>query len=307
MHTNLVRRVMSAHYPPASTYKMLPLLAALESGKFTTDHQVTCQGFYDVGENEEGEYRRRFRCWQRQGHGTLSMSDALKESCDVYLYDLVAGEQGLGHEETIAVARRFGLGEQLCMDLIGETPGTVPDETYKLQKYGDGWRTGDSINHSIGQGFWETTPLQLATMISRLVNGGYAVQPYYVQPNVPYVWPQIDIAAENLTHIRAAMESVTLDRNGTAYKARIKVAGMEMAGKTGTAQVKSLEVVQKSQRTVLFKTIPTANIAYFWGTHRWISRDTLVPSLLSMVVVDLRPPRLLRAISSLWLNPVVQR
>ena len=121
------------------------------------------------------EYRRRFRCWQRQGHGTLSMSDALKESCDVYLYDLVAGEQGLGHEETIAVARRFGLGEQLCMDLIGETPGTVPDETYKLQKYGDGWRTGDSINHSIGQGFWETTPLQLATMISRLVNGGYAV------------------------------------------------------------------------------------------------------------------------------------
>lgn len=234
-------RVMSAHYPPASTYKMLPLLAALESGKFTTDHQVTCQGFYDVGENEEGEYRRRFRCWQRQGHGTLSMSDALKESCDVYLYDLVAGEQGLGHEETIAVARRFGLGEQLCMDLIGETPGTVPDETYKLQKYGDGWRTGDSINHSIGQGFWETTPLQLATMMSRLVNGGYAVQPYYVQPNVPYVWPQIDIAAENLTHIRKAMESVTLDRNGTAYKARIKVAGMEMAGKTGTAQVKSLE------------------------------------------------------------------
>ena len=235
-----LNRVLVAKYPPASTYKMLPLLAALESGQFSTDHKVTCQGFYDVGETEDGEYRRRFHCWQRRGHGELNMQEALKNSCDVYLYDLVAGESGLGHEKTIEVARQFGLGEQVCVDLIGEASGTVPDENYKLTKFGDAWRTGDSINSSIGQGFWETTPLQLATMTARLVNGGYAVRPHYVQPDMPYDWPRINVSGANLDRIRKAMEKVTTDESGTAYGARIEIAGMEMAGKTGTAQVRSL-------------------------------------------------------------------
>ena len=187
------------------------------------------------------------------------MSSALKFSCDSYMYELVQQlvpssqiPDGLtngmvNQDKMVEMARAFGLGEQVCVDLIGENTGIAPDRTWKQDAVGEEWRTGDTLNSSIGQGFWRLTPLQLATMTSRLVNGGVAVRPHYILPDVPYAWPKIPVGANNLRQIRDFMTLVTQDNNATAYAARIDIPGFEMGGKTGTAQVAGIRTGEEGR------------------------------------------------------------
>jgi len=160
-------KAIAGGYPPASTFKMVVMLAALESGLIDPRKTVNCAGKVRLG-------NRYFHCWKRQGHGKVDMRDALKFSCDTYFYDI---SQQIGIDPIADVARRLGLGEIYDISIRGSIAGIVPTEGWKRERLGTGWRTGDTLNASIGQGFVLATPLQLATMTARIANATRAVVP----------------------------------------------------------------------------------------------------------------------------------
>jgi len=164
-------KVIGGGYPPASTFKMVVMLAALESGLVNPEDTVYCNSKYPLG-------NRIFNCWKRNngGHKFINMRNALKESCDVYFYDLI---QKVGIDRVKNVAQRLGLGQRYEeLGIAGQAAGIVPDDEWKRKRLNEPWRTGDSLNASIGQGFVLATPLQLATMTARLANGHHAVSPF---------------------------------------------------------------------------------------------------------------------------------
>jgi penicillin-binding protein 2 len=164
----MLNKAIAGQYPPGSTFKMIVALAALESRAIGPDHEVYCPGFTQLGQ-------ARFHCWRHHGHGRLGLIQAIAQSCDVYFYD-VARRAGL---EAIAdMARRFGFGERLGIDLTGERPGLVPSHGWKLARFGVPWQPGETLVVGIGQGYLLSTPLQLAVMTARMVNGGHAVRPW---------------------------------------------------------------------------------------------------------------------------------
>ena len=150
--TPLVNKAIAGQYPPGSTFKMMVALAALEGGVAGPDHEVHCPGFTRLG-------RHRFHCWKRWGHGPLKLVDALAQSCDVYFYDLA---RRVGVDAIADMARRFGLGQSLAVDLPGERAGLVPDRAWKQAALGVPWQLGETLVVGIGQGFMQATPLQLA-------------------------------------------------------------------------------------------------------------------------------------------------
>ena len=163
----LVNKAISGRYPPGSTFKMIVALAALEAGLASAERRVYCSGHMQLG-------RHRFHCWKRGGHGNIELVDALAQSCDVYFYDLA---RKVGVDRIAAMARRFGLGAPLEIDLPGELGGLVPDKAWKLAIHGVPWQLGETLIIGIGQGYMQATPLQLATMTARIANGGRAIVP----------------------------------------------------------------------------------------------------------------------------------
>jgi penicillin-binding protein 2 len=141
--TPLVDKASSGQYPPGSTFKMVVALAALEAGLSGPDHEVACTGVVQIG-------RYRFPCWKRWGHGKLNLVDALAQSCDVYFYDLA---RRVGVDAIARMARRFGLGDKLAIDLPGERPGLVPDRAWKQATRGVPWQLGETLIVGIGQGY----------------------------------------------------------------------------------------------------------------------------------------------------------
>ncbi len=235
----LTNKAIAGQYPPASTFKMVTALAGMKSGHIHEDTKVYCPGHYQYGTN-------RFHCWKPSGHGTQNVVGALAESCDVFFYKL---STEIGIDNIADMARQLGLGNKLGFDLQ-ERPGLIPDQLWKRGHFGTSWHGGETINASIGQGYSLVTPLQLAVMTARMVNGGYAVKPHIVQslgddPTSRPYWPQIDINPEHLALVRKGMEVVVNDPHGTAYGSRIQEIGMSMAGKTGTAQVKRITMAQR--------------------------------------------------------------
>lgn len=235
----LSNKVTAGQYPPGSTFKMVTALAALESGAITPGHSVFCPGYMELG-------TARFHCWKPGGHGTVGLTLGLAQSCDVFFYDVA---KRTGVDKIAETARKLGLGSKLGIDIPGELPGLIPDQKWKMKRYGVGWQTGETLNAGIGQGYTLTTPLQLATMISRLCNGGFAVSPQLVRSidgknRLKENWPEIGFKKANLDLIRRGMEAVVGER-GTAYGARIKETGYSMAGKTGTAQVKRISMAER--------------------------------------------------------------
>lgn len=238
----LVNKAVSGQYPPGSTFKMVTALAAFKNKKITREKSVFCSGHYDFGKS-------RFHCWKQGGHGWVNLEKALAESCDVYFYQV-----GLdtGIDEIAAASRFLGLGSGYNFDLSEERPGLVPDKQWKLKNRKEPWQLGETIVTAIGQGFLKTTPLQLAVMTSRLVNGGYAVEPWmtgYVGEKFSgkKSWPKMDIKEKHLELIRSGMEMVVNNPKGTAYGSRIQEPGMEMGGKTGTAQVRRITKQMRAQ------------------------------------------------------------
>lgn len=231
-------------YPPGSTFKMMTAIAGLETGVIKPTTRCFCPGHYDIGDH-------RFHCWKQGGHGSVDLKDALAQSCDVFFYSYA---REIGIDRIAAVARRFGLGGELEIELPEERKGIVPDQAWKMKTYKKKWEPGETVVASIGQGYLLSTPLQLAVMTARLVNGGHAVKPWLVArmdnmraPNALRAWPKMPVMPEHLELVKAGMDAVVNDKQGTAHAAAIKEEGRTMGGKTGTAQVKRITMQERSE------------------------------------------------------------
>ncbi len=234
--TPLNNKSIAGQYSPGSTFKMIVCLAAMEAGLATANTRISCTGHVDVGDT-------RFHCWHRIGHGELDMIGAIEQSCDVYLYEIA---KKVGIDRINAMAHRFGLGEISGIDLSGERRGLIPSREWKLATLGTRWQVGETMNTGIGQGFVLATPLQLATMTARLANGGLAINPHIIAAHgVINDIPNMGLNAANLAVIRKSMRAVTMGARGTARKAALKIPDWEMAGKTGTVQVRRISLAER--------------------------------------------------------------
>lgn len=236
----LNNKVINGQYPPGSTFKIAVAATALEAGVVTPDQRVFCPGYVDLGDH-------RFHCWKRGGHGSLTVVDAMAQSCDVFFYEMA---RRLGIDRLAEGARKFGIGQKLGVDLPNERPGLMPDKAWKEGTMGTSWQMGESLIAGIGQGYVLATPLQLATMTARLVNGGKAVVPRLVMevggqamPEVPDA-PPIGVAKG---HIDTVIEgTVAVMTRGTGKRSQIKQKGMEMGGKSGTSQVRRITMAERA-------------------------------------------------------------
>ncbi len=242
--TPLINRATNGLYAPGSTFKMVVALAALEARVVTPGERVTCPGHMDLGDS-------RFHCWHRPGHGGMDMRTALKLSCDVYFYEMA---KRVGMDRIAAMSRRFGLGVPLDIELPGTRAGLVPTRDWRLAQ-GKPWALGDTVVHGIGQGFYQLTPLALATMTARLATGR-AVQPHLtrtiggrpVRGGRPDDWPSLGIPERDLRLMREAMWAVVNEAGGTARTSRLPTeVGAQMAGKTGTTQVRRVTREQRER------------------------------------------------------------
>lgn len=233
----LNNKAVAGQYPPGSTFKMLVMLAALESGLAGPDTKFYCPGHLELGDT-------RFHCWSRHGHGWLDMKQSIAQSCDVYYYELA---KRIGIDRISAIAKRFGLGEATGVDLPGERRGLVPTREWKLATTGVPWQMGETLVAAIGQGFNLTTPLQLALMTARLVNGGKAVVPHLEMPSGPLP-PVEDMAVDtrHLEAVRVAMSEVVNGARGTARKVQGGEGDVKIGGKTGTAQVRRITMADRA-------------------------------------------------------------
>lgn len=242
----LINKATAGLYAPGSTFKMVVALAALEARTVTPGERIFCAGVTELGD-------ARFHCWRRGGHGALDMREAIKQSCDCYFYE-VARRTGI--DRIAAMANRFGLGVPLEIELPGARPGLVPTRAWKQATLGAPWAQGETLVHGIGQGFIQTTPLQLAVMTARMVNGGRAVQPHLTRAiggqllrgHRPEDWPSIGIPEAHLRLMREAMDGVVNERSGTAWASRLPAeAGGRMGGKTGTTQVRRITLAERER------------------------------------------------------------
>lgn len=239
--TPLSNKAVAGQYPPGSTFKPVVALAALESGIVGPRHTVYCPGWMELGDH-------RFHCWKKHGHGSMDLVGALRDSCDVFFYDLA---RRLGVDRIAEMAQRFGMGHVSGLDLPHERPGLIPTREWKRRALNASWTQGESLIASIGQGYVLATPLQLATMTCRLANGGFAVKPHLTRQvkgltTETTSWPSLGVKKENLDMVLAGLNAVTNVQGGTAFKARITEPGFEMAGKTGSAQVRRITMAERA-------------------------------------------------------------
>jgi penicillin-binding protein 2 len=232
----LLNKALQGQYPPGSTFKMVVALAGLESGIISPNHTVSCPGHMQLGD-------AKFHCWKKGGHGTLNMVQALGQSCDVFFYDV---GRRLGPDRIAEMAKRLGVGLPSGIDMPSEGSGLVPTRAWKFGRFNQGWAEGESLVTAIGQGYVLATPMQLAVMAARLASGR-AVTPRLVRrpdEELPLAKP-LGINPANLSMVLAGMNAVSNVPGNTAYAARIKTPGMELAGKTGSAQVKRISKAER--------------------------------------------------------------
>lgn len=236
-----VNKAVSGQYPPASTFKMVTLLAGLSTKVVTSRSTVFCKGYFTLG-------RDRFHCWKRGGHGWVDARKALQVSCDCYFYEMAAE---LGIDRLAEYARIMGLGQKYGFELSEERAGLIPDKNWKRANFGEKWQPGESIVASIGQGYVQATPLQLAVMTARFVNGGYAVEPWItggdIWDNKPPEggWPKMDLNKAHMKVVKDGMDRVVNTKNGTAFGSRIAEPDYIFGGKTGTGQVQRITMAQR--------------------------------------------------------------
>ena len=246
----LASKTVQGAYPPGSTIKMVVAMAALEEGLIDPDDTVYCPGYLEVA-------GRRFHCWKRAGHGWVDLQNSLKQSCDVYYYDLALK---VGIEKISAMANRFGLGMRHDVPMSAVTEGLAPTKAWKQRKYGQDWRIGDTVNSAIGQGYVLASPLQLAIMTARLASGN-EVRPRLIKSVDGIEQPllggdSLGLNENNLLKMRRAMFDVVNDRRGTAYGSRIIEDEMRMAGKTGTSQVRNITAAERASGVIRNEDLP---------------------------------------------------
>lgn len=234
----LLDRALRGAYPPGSTYKMVVAAAALAEQVVTPEEHISCSGGLRVG-------GRTFGCWRRGGHGAMNLHAALTQSCDVYFYQL---GRRLGPDRLARYAAAFGLGRATGIGLAHERTGLIPTTQWKRERYGAAWNEGETLSIAIGQGYNLVTPLQAATMVATIANGGFRVTPYLidqvigvpVDQSLPAPLPgERVLDAAHVADIQAGLIGVVHGPGGTA--GRLRALPFKIAGKTGTAQVVSLQ------------------------------------------------------------------
>ncbi len=225
----LLNRAAAGIYPPGSIFKPVVALAALDAGIATPSTAIDCTGAYEMPGGQT------VRCWLRTGHGPQAIRQALEQSCNVYFCQV--GVQ-LGYEPRLwETGVALGLGRRPEIE-IASAAGLLPTDAWKRRRWGDGWRTGDTANLAIGQGFLSVTPLQMAVMTAALANGGAVLRPRVVlspaEPGQPSVVGRVRWRPESLAAVRQGLHDVVNGPRGTGRLARID--GPRMAGKTGTAE-----------------------------------------------------------------------
>jgi len=230
----LINKAAAGVYAPGSTFKMVVAIAGLDAKVIGPGSRINCPGFLDIGDT-------RFHCWSKYGHGSLDVRGGLKHSCDVFFYE-VARRAGI--DKVAAMANRFGIGVDTGIELPGARKGLMPTKAWR-QSRGHAWNIGDTISCGIGQGYIQTTPLALCTYVSRVATGR-AVVPHLtrslggvVQPGVQAAdYPSLDMPEQFLHLCREGMFGVVNEVNGTAPAARLSIPGVQLAGKTGSTQVR---------------------------------------------------------------------
>jgi len=235
----LENKALKGMYPPGSTFKIITALAGLEEGLVDAHTGVECPGYYKFGNST-------FKCWDKKGHGHVELKKALRESCDVYFYKLA---ERLGVNRIAKYAKLFGLGAPLGIGLDNEKGGVIPNEDWKLKRYGKKWFQGETLSVGIGQGYVLTTPVQLASMIATVANEGTVYQPHLVKRIVdsdgkvlkefpPQVSGRTGIKPESYRLVKDGLFAVVNEPHGTGAMARL--SEVKVAGKTGSAQVVKL-------------------------------------------------------------------
>ena len=223
----LFNRAVSGAYPPGSTFKPVIAFAAMENGRAQPSTEYTCPGYFELGPV-------RIKCWYELGHGTLALRKAIEQSCNSYFCQLGLAA---GYDRIYHMADALGFGHRTGIELPGEVAGLLPDDAWKRGVIHDRWRAGDTCNASIGQGFLTATPLQLAVFMATVGNGGTVYRPRLVEaaPDTPgEVVNRMNWSETSLRAVRGGMYDVIQAPTGTGRFGRIE--GVEMAGKTGTAE-----------------------------------------------------------------------
>ena len=250
----LSNKAIAGVYPPGSTFKPVVAAAALSAAVLTPETQITCPGYLSLG-------NATFHCWRHGGHGTLRLRDAIKKSCDVFFYETA---RRVGIDRLSAMARRFGFGDVLGLDIPGERPGLIPSREWKLATSGTAWSPGETLIAGIGQGSVLATPLQLATMVARLVTGR-AVSPRLARvaglmppggDPAPRDFPPLGVNPHILALVLDGMNAVVNEPGGTAYSARINEPGFAMGGKSGTSQVRHINEYERGHGARHARQIP---------------------------------------------------
>ncbi len=248
----LVNKTLSGLYSPGSTIKPIVALSALENKIVNPSFKVKCTGKMEL-------YGQTFHCWKEKGHGFVSLKNAMKQSCDTYFYEVA---RLLGVDRLNVTAEKFGLGKKVLGDYFDfEKSGLFPNTKWKKNNLGKGWVLGETLITGIGQGYTQTTPLQLCLMTAQIANGGYSIKPRIIVDNNPISFEEIKRKlkeetlyaqkkklfndSRNIKIVQEAMFSSTNELYGTSYKSRIDDPKYQFAGKTGTAQVKRISMRER--------------------------------------------------------------
>ena len=257
----LINKAISGLYPPGSTIKTIVALSALENNIVRPLKTVTCTGKIEL-------FGEKFHCWKKKGHGIVNMRSAIKRSCDVYFYEIA---KKLGVDRLSKTAKEFGLGKNVLKDFSEEKSGVVPSTDWKKKFIGQNWYLGETLHSGIGQGYFQSTPIQLCLMTAQIANGGFEIKPRIIfnkeknnlkeylkfkneNPNQPLptdlLVSNFDLKPlfknqENIKLIKDAMYSSSNEPGGTSYRSRLDDRRFTFAGKTGSSQIKKFTEAQR--------------------------------------------------------------
>ena len=261
----LINKSIAGLYPPGSTIKMLATISALENDVFNPKTVIRCKGSIEL----HGE---KFHCWKKKGHGYMDMREGIKQSCDIYFYEVA---RKLGIDRLSETAKKFGLGNNVLKGFIEEKKGVVPNTKWKKKNIGKNWYLGETLHAGIGQGYWQTSPLQLCLMTAQIANGGYKIKPRIILNDnkkddfkdlnqfieykktmsdnefslyefiEKFKYESLFENPENIKFVQDALFAATNEPGGTSYGSRLTKDGFIFAGKTGTSQVKRFTEKQR--------------------------------------------------------------
>ncbi len=261
----LINKAVSGLYPPGSTIKMLAAISALENDIFNPKTAIRCKGSIEL-------YGEKFHCWKKKGHGYMDMREGIKQSCDIYFYEVA---RRLGIDRLSETAKKFGLGKLVLEEFVEERTGVVPNTSWKKKNIGKNWYLGETLHAGIGQGYWQSSPLQLCLMTAQIANGGYKIKPRIILDKkesdqfldldqfikdkklfsddvvslyefiAKFKYKSLFKNPENIKFVQDALFGATNEPGGTSYGSRLTKKEFIFAGKTGTSQVKRFTELQR--------------------------------------------------------------